>query len=518
MKAKLIPLIGDPKENLYQLGLSERGAFLRLEEKVTKLLSQSPLIRAGQEMITKMRTLLKKKEESFFDECLKSYTEGLGIDVNRYKTFLTLFEMAAHYGQSYPELKGFLPGCTSVFESTPEGMTHSRLLDFPLLGFFDEEPRLYYWKFTGRQSLLTYSTPGLAPLFFHVLHESGFTLAIHHKPGSAYHKDGSSIFQVAFETLFEVKEFSEVRSKTKNKTTMTKWCFLLLDKKGQVQVIDMDGPSSNFEVYDLKEAKRLIFTNTPINHEQGGFENYLQFSRDRGVWLKDKLEKKSKAHILDVMTDVSDQKLKNWVPSSGTLSTVGAIHMHLGLGYVDIKVGKGALVASDSVMRFPLNDGMGKILKQEEVPTPFEKSWKRASRAQYYFDQGQMDLAYHELQMALTLMPHKVWKNILKFYLILWDFRYVSNSKELSLIYRELKALEIPPQLHDQWLIQIMRFEKVLGLAPSIQTMDLKEEFRGLFLKEKLANKTLFLTWMKLVYPRLEILDVFAPHYQDRKG
>lgn len=129
MKTVIVPLIGDPIENLYQLGLRERESFLRIEKRVTKLLSTNFFLRFGQDVLTRARTLLKRKEESFFDQCIKSYADGLGIDATRYLSFLSLFELAAHYGQVYPELKGMLPGCSSIFSKDNGDIVHTRLLD-----------------------------------------------------------------------------------------------------------------------------------------------------------------------------------------------------------------------------------------------------------------------------------------------------------------------------------------------------------------------------------------------------
>ncbi len=52
------------------------------------------------------------------------------------------------------------------------------------------------------------------------------------------------------------------------------------------------------------------------------------------------------------------------------------------------------------------------------------RGWKKAGLAQAAFDQGDWELAYHQMQMAITLMPHPVWKEILNFYLCLWDFKF----------------------------------------------------------------------------------------------
>jgi hypothetical protein len=516
MKTTIVPLIGDPNDCLYQLGLKEKDAFLRIEKRITKLLSTNTLLQVGQDLLSRAKFILnRKKEESFFDQCIKSYSQGLGIDHTRYLSFLSLFELAAHYGQVYPELKGLLPGCTSVFSKTDGDFTHSRLFDFPLVGLFEETPRLYYWQLEGKCTVLSYSCEGLAPLFFQGVHGGGMSFALHHKPGKSFHKEGQNIFQIAFESLFENENFNNFKKEIKRKVSITKWSFLLLEKSGQVLVTDIEGMSQTAESYHLNDTSPLIFTNIPLKKETEGFESYLKFSEDRQTWLKEKLTKTGGRHILDLMTDVEDQKTKKWIHPSATLATVAAIHMNLTQGYVDVKEGDYALVASDALSRFSLaNQQESSVLKEKEQLKPLEISWKRISKAQGFFDQGDYDKAYHELQMARAIMPNQVWKNILDFYLYVWDFKFISNSKELSLNYKKVRALDVPHGLKDQWIFLIMRMEKKLDLSPTVSMNDVSEPLRALYQQEKIAAKPLFATWMKLLYPRLEILDVFSPHHK----
>jgi hypothetical protein len=513
MKTTIVPLIGDPVENLYQLGLREKEAFLRIEKRVTKLLSTNLILRFGQDIVARARVLFRRKETSFFDQCISAYAEGLGIDATRYLSFISLFELAAHYGQVYPELKSILPGCTSVFAKTDGDFTHSRLLDFPLIGIFEESPRLYYWQPEGKLPILSYSCEGLAPLFFQGVHGSGMSFALHHKPGNTYHREGQSIFQIGFETLFESQHLSDFKKEIKKKVSCTKWAFLLLEKSGQVLEIDIDGPNQNFENYNLNDSSPLIFTNIPLKQDSTGFESFLKFSEDRQAWLKEKLISPKSIHILDLMTDVEDQRIKKWLHPSATLSTVGAYHINLTKGFVDLKEGEQALVASDAIVRFSLDETQEKrVLKEKEALSTFELAWKRAAKAQSDFDQGDYDIAYHELQMAKSMMPHPIWKEIIAFYLFVWDFKFISNTQELAMIYKKVRTLNVPANLKDQWILLIMRFEKKLELTPSVNSNDVSEAMRELFQQEKLATKPVFATWMKLLYPRLEILDVFSPH------
>ncbi|GEM_PF-1732408 len=516
MKTSVVPLIGDPLENLYQLGLREKEAFFLLEKRVIKLLSTNFLLQMGQEIITRAKTILKKKnQDQYFEKCIKAYSQGMGIDPNRYYSFLNLFELAAHYGQIFPELKSMLPGCTSVFSTQGDEVGHVRLLDFPLIGIFEARPRFYYWQGKDSPTLLTYSCEGMAPLMFQGIHESGMSFALHHKPGATYHEEGQSIFQIAFDGLMAASSAIDFKKEMKKKTSITKWCFLLLDKSGAAQALDIDGPALNSEFYNLKDTSPLIFTNIPLQKDSSGHESYLKFSENRQSWTKTKLSSRKSSHILDLLTDVTDQKNKKWVHSAATLSTVGAYYVNLSEGYIDVKEGDGALVASDAIIRLSLSKHQDiKVLKPAEQPNDFETAWKRASLAQAAFDQGDIETAYHELQMALAIIPHPVWKEIMNFYLCLWDFKFVTNTKELGLIYKKTKSLTPPEALKDQWLLLIMRLEKKLGLSSTVSAKDLSTHLHPLYWEEKAANKAVFATWMKLIYPRMEILDVFSPHHK----
>jgi hypothetical protein len=515
MKTKIIPLIGDPVENFYQLGLVEKEAFLKIESRIKNLLSTSSLLQFGQELITRAKVIVHKREAGLFDKCITSYSKGLGIDPARYYTFISLFELAAHFGQTYPELKGILPGCTSFFLKKDDEITHTRLMDFPLVGLFDEAPRLYFWQSEGKEPVLTYGTEGMAPLFLQGVHGSGVSFAIHHKPGKLFFNEGQSIFQIVFETIFGSNNFSELKKELKKKKSITKWAVLLLDKLGSAHILDIEGPSHNFESYNLNETSPLIFTNIPLKKESDGFDSYLRFSEDRQEWLKEKIQSKKDVHILDLMTSIDDQKYKNWLHPVATLSTIGAWHVNLSKGYIDLKEGHSALTSSDQILRVNLagqNDI--KILKKSSDPRPIEIAWKKASKAQCAFDEGHYDIAYHELQMAESVMPNLVWKQIFNFYLCVWDFKFVNNSKELSIVYKKLKSLVLPPILKDQWILLVMRIEKKLDLSPTVFFTDVSKPYQELFQREKLASKPVFATWMKLVYPRMEVLDIFSPHHK----
>lgn len=511
MKTKIIPLIGDPIESLYQLGLNEREAFLKIENRVTRLLSSNPLLSYGQDLMSKAKVILETKEKkNLFHQCIVAYSKGMGIDPVRYLSFLSLFEVAAHHSQAYPELKSFVPGCTSVMEKKDGDFIHTRLLDFPLVGIYEENPRLYLWQIPGQSKVLSYSTAGLAPLFFQGLHESGMSFAVHHKPGDLFHKEGKSIFEILFQNLIGEKEANNVRKNLKRQNTWTKWGVLLLSQDGQVQEIDLDGPTQTSNIFNLNDSSPLIFTNIPLKQEQSGHEDFRAFTESRQDWVS--LKVREKGEVLDLLTDVGFKKKKEFLHPGATLSTVGAYSTNLTKGMLLFKEGVSAIVSSDPTYQLKLDGEEIEILHPQKKPSEFEKAWKRLALAQGYFDQGEFDLAYHEIYMAEAQMPSKEWKDIIKFFIAVWDFRFLKTKKELLIVYKGLKDLKLPSLLIGQWKLMIFRFEKKLDLVLTVKEQELPPHLIHVFRKERDSGSALFATWMKLLYPRMEILTIFSPH------
>jgi hypothetical protein len=513
MKTIFVPLIGDVEDHLYHLGMKEKENFNRIENRISSILSAHNFLRYGHEFMLKVQNLIKKPDDTFFDRSVKSYAEGLGVSESHYKNFISLFEFAAHYGQVFPELKSLIPGCTSLFHKKEDQFIHNRLIDFPLMDIFNESPRLYYWKPKDRPAILNYSCEGLAPLFFQTIHDSGFSLALHHKPGNNFHRNGESIFKMTFNTLFESPNMNEFRKDLRKKISITKWGFYMMDQSGQVYCSDIDGASTNFAAYNLNETSPLIFTNLPLHHDSTGNEAFLNFCHSREKWLFDKIKRSKNMTMLDLLTDIKDQKVAHWTHPIATLSTVAAYEVNLQKGLIRVKEGSGALTASDGITEFQLNEmAQGQKIKENETPSSTEKAWKEASLAQSAYDEGEWDKAYHHLQMAESLVTIPTWKEIFKFYIHVWNFKFISNKKELAMIYREVKKLKLPVELHDQWNFLSMRLEKRLGLVLTIKVDSISEHLKADFNREVDAPKAIFNTWMKLIYPRLEILDVFSPH------
>ena len=507
--------ITDTQDSLYQLGLQEKEHFAKIEKRINQLLSNNEVVSLFTQLTSRAKVLMDLQKKSLFSEAIKSYCKGLDVHPSKFVSLLFLIELSAQKNL-FPDFKSLLPGCTSIFQKTAEEITHTRLLDFPLIDLFADEQRFYYWKISGRKTVLTYSCPGLALLFINGIHESGISFALHHKTSLQINNTGKSIFEILFNSLLDARDLKHFKELIREEASFSKWSLYAVTAQGEVLACDLDHIAFHKTTFSLNEDPTLFFTNISIHTNDDESFQFLKFTHSRQNWIKNRLKVKTKDHMLDHFTDLSDAKTKNksWHHPAVTLATIGAYHANLTAGYVDFKISKnGPITKSDPIYRLHLANGNFEEIKKEGNPDQFESAWKLAGLAQCSFDRKDDEMGYHQLQMSQSLMPQSSWKNILEFFQIAWEYKFVNNKKELSLIYERLKKLDIPEILEDQKKLMIFRFEKRLGLMSTIRPEDLSIPIRNIYDMEAKANPLLFLSWAKNIAPRLEILEVYSPHY-----
>jgi hypothetical protein len=515
MNEDIIHLTGDHKEIFYQLGLKEKESFFDLEKNISLLLSKINLLGIGNQILSRSKLMMKKKSTSFFKECLTAYSDGLGIKSDRYENLIQMLEVAAHYGQVYPDLKNLIPGCTSVLKESAGDFTHSRILDFPLINLSKSKKKNYFWDFKNKSSFLSFSFEGLAPIVFQAFHSHGLTFALHFKPSNDQFYDGPSISEIVLSSLLESKNLNELKDHIKSYHSQTKWGIIACQDDGKVLSLDIEGPKIDFEFFNLNDSSPLVFTNLPLKSSTNEAPSFIQFCKNREKFILKKLKNHPKAHPLELMTELPQKKSNDGPYSTLTLSSVAAYHLNLTSGYIDFKDSSGIVLPSDPVLRLELS-GPKKITLQKSQTdlTPMEQSWKKAACAQNLYDQKKFNEAYHELQLAIALCPHEVWGNIFSFYQCIWEFQFLSNNTELSLVYKDLIRLKLPQELVPHHQLMIFRFEKKLQLVSTISKDSLPNYYKDLLKLESEASTPLFTAWMNLLYPRLDILDILSPYFK----
>ncbi len=510
MSLKVERLIGDLKENFYQLGRKEAEDFHNLEVNLKKLLSSYHLLKIWQDLLSRSHSLFKRRNQSFFELALTAYAEGLERPVADVRRVIELVEIASHYGQIRPELKALIPGCTSVFEKTVHGIFHHRLIDFPLMNFLKNKAKLYVTQFNGTTPVSWVGMSGMCLAPFHLFSGKGFSVALHQKPSPQYYAQGELIYSVLFDLMFRNETLNDLRKDLRIKSTQNKWGGYIVDKNHDVLAFDIEGPQHWFEKFSLEEKHPLIFTNTPLKYSFGDNLNedrFVSVSAARATGAGQILKKKKNIHLADLHHLFEPRFDKEqWSIPTSTVST------QISFTY-ELKSGK--IQTTNEEMPSIWKKSEWIALNSKEKPEALKIPWSHLTLAQGHLDQNQEDLAYHHFQMARTLCPQGHWATIIEFYLIILEYKYAQSKAELGFIYKRLLELEktLPAHFQDHALLMKLRFEKRLKLVITSDPLQLKHPgFQKLWTKEKEASELWLQTWKNLITPRFDLLDVFYPY------
>lgn len=503
-------LMGDLQENFYFLGQKEKEDFKDLENTLKKLLSSYHLLKIWQDLLSRSSSLFKKKNRSFFELALASYAEGLGRNVGEVRRVLELVEIAAHYGQIRPELKALIPGCTSVLEKTPEGVIHHRLIDFPLMNFFQGKQRLYSTHFTGQKPVAWVGMAGLSLAPLHLFSSTGFSLALHQKPSPKFYAQGELIYSMIFDLMLKNETLNDLRKDLRIKNSQNKWGGYAVDQNNQVLAFDIEGPQHWFEKLELEEKHPLIFTNTPLKYSEGedvSEDHFVTVAGARAQGLGQYLSKKKSIHLNDLHHLFEPHMTKgHWALPALSVSTQMSFSYHLKTGELETLTSHLPTIWKKTQW----------IDQKTKLPQDsFQEPWSHLSKAQGFLDQKQDDYAYHHFQIAKSLCPAGRWSSIIEFYLIILEYKFVQSKEELGFVYKRLLEVEshLPAHLQDHALLMKLRFERRLKLVITSNPLKLTHpQWQKLWTKEKDASELWLMTWKALITPRFDLLDVFYPY------
>lgn len=510
MSIKVEYLIGDLKENFYQLGRKEQDDFTDLEVNLKNLLSSYHLLKIWQDLFSRSQSIFKKRHQSFFEIALHAYAEGLERPVPEVRRVFELVEVAAHYGQIRPELKTLIPGCTSVFERNAHGIFHHRLIDFPLMNFFKDRARLYHSQFNNTIGVSWIGMAGMSLAPLHLFSKMGFSLALHQKPSPKFYSQGELIYSILFDLMFRNETLNDLRKDLRIKTSQNKWGGYVVDKNHEVLAFDIEGPQHWFEKYDLEENRPLIFTNVPVKYSFGedvAEDHFVTVANARALGVSQVLKKKKNTNLEDLYHLFSPRMDK------GQLSLPAVtVSTQIGFSY---EISSSRLETLEQKLPSIWQKTQWLPKDNKLKIGPLKQMWDHLVLGQGYLDQKQDDLAYHHFQMAQALCPEAGWSHIIEFYLTVLEYKFAQTKEELGFIYKRLVAVEkyLPPHLQDHALLMRLRFEKRLKLVITSNPLDLKHpEWQKLWTKEKEASDVWLSTWKSLITPRFDLLDVFYPY------
>jgi len=523
-----IHLFGDPEENFYALGVKDKHSYQEIYEQITRLCARADFLAKALKLSTEMAVNLKSRGHINLSKEIKAYAEGLERPVNDVYFTMLLPEIVASFNKWLPNLMSVIPGCSSLFmyDHEKKGVIHGRVLDYALSGPFEKYERSSLYEFKDRLKIFSYGSAGLPFPGVTSMNEHGLTLALHYKHGNYLDLKGDSIFSIAYQIISYCADIHDVKKFLKNYPSMSHWGLYLSDRNGDVASIDVRGREVFQEKFNLKEYPYLYFNNRPLLKDPAleqtqpyGSLHQCKMRRDAVVSRLKKLDPKTvdDLQVLKTLATTNSKKAaksQNWkmdtiTPSSIQVATFNnASFESLFIPGPGPKLYKGERLKFTEVFKSLKCDKFNNKHKYDE---DYTQAFERLAQFQSQLDAGRVEAAYHNIQMAISLLKNRPEQNIASFFFLIMQYLYETSHKDFAYLHNDFEALEgkLPPYLEDHRKLFLMRLQRILGHSIDSVPEDIKDDnLRGLYEKERKLRPQALKLLKRFIFPRIEMLDI----------
>ncbi len=518
-----IHLFGDPEENFFALGKKDKNSYAETFQQISMLCARNTFFAQILKLSTEYLAKKKKIDQGDQLKLINAYAQGLERPVENVVFGFLLPELVASFNKWSPQLIQYIPGCSSLLylDQTTDTPIHTRILDYALAGPFEKNERAITYDFKNQHKTVGFSTSGMPFASLTGFNEKGLSLALHYKHGDYFNFDGESIFLITRDVLNQCSDIREAIRFLKTKKSLSYWGIILSDANGEAACVDINGSDYYQEKFDLYDHEYLYFNNRPLLYKKPmdhlqPYGNHIQcqMRRDRVEEQMKKVKKRDAITGLEVLGQMNNSKsLKNWKLAPTTPSSIQLVSMEAKNQTAKFVVGeapklfKGHYVELKNVFtNFTQTES-----KNKKKNTKLERAYKRWSRFQSYIDLGDISKAYHEIQMAELEMEGYPEQHISQFYFLVTEYIFESDKRDLIYLLRDFESLigKLPEYLEDHCHLFILRLTKLVGLKidelkPNIKNIKLKEIYN----REKNLNGLALKGFKKLIFPRIEILDI----------
>ncbi len=523
-----IHLFGDPEENFYALGAKDKDSYQEIYEQITRLCARADFLAHALKLSTELAVNLKSRGTINLSKEIKAYAEGLERPVNDVYFTMLLPEIVASFNKWLPNLMSVIPGCSSLFTYDHEngGVIHGRILDYALSGPFEKYERSALYEFKGRYKTFSYGSSGLPFPGVTAMNERGLTLALHYKHGNYLDLKGDSIFSIAYQIISYCADIHDVKKFLKNYPSMSHWGLYLSDRNGDVASIDVRGREVHQEKFDLKEYPYLYFNNRPLLKDPSLKESQPYGSLSQCKMRRDSVVEKLKKCDLKKLDDLKVLKLlsladskksnksSNWKMGPITPSSIQCASFNNATMESLFIPGAGPKFFKGERLKYTqiFNDLKKKLVSSKiKFDNNYISSYERLAKFQSELDAGRVESAYHQIQMAISLLQGRPEENIVKFYFLVMQYLYESSNKDFAYLHTDFESLKdkLPPYLEDHRKLFLMRLERTLGHSILHSPSEIKNEnLKKLFEKEMKLRPQALKFLKKFIFPRVEMLDI----------
>jgi hypothetical protein len=303
---------------------------------------------------------------------------------------------------------------------------------------------------------------------------------------------------------------------------MSNWGLYLSDAEHNVVSIDFGPGQYHFERFHLPEHKTLYFNNRPLRPEKLNDETIPLGNKEQCKMREKSFECLMRKHDFNgiplphILSDLDVNKNANhdsWNLPVSTIATIQNLSFNFHQDKSYYILGEAPKVKATQLLCY--QNIFTSDLTQENTPITeakkFTNGYSAWSKAQAYWDNGEYELAYHQLQMAIVLLADSPEAEICQFYLLVWQYMNLSSAPDYKMLHIEFQSIQsnLPPYLSDHCLLFLLRLEKLLdykleNMADKIHHPQLKEMYQREYKLRPFVIKFL----KKLIFPRMDILDI----------
>lgn len=531
-KLPLVTLVGDPLENLYQLGVKDRDKFQAILAQIESLLGTpwKATDKISKELLKIQANKILRQVPEFKNK-IEAYAEGLMIDPKRLAAAYLLPEFLSFMSKWLPAYSLNLLGCSSFFMMDRENKSplHGRILDFPLLESYDLHERAVLYSFNDTPKIFSYGASGLFYPSLTAMTEHGITFALHQIFSDSYDNKGTPIFELIYQLLSNADNKRSAIKFLKKARSLTCWAFHLGFKNGDVLACNINGNELHYEEYKLKGNDILYFNNMPMDKKikpgdflPFGIKNYCSMRSSIAKRKIKKLTKIEKASSLDLIESIAtpvDQKIKynkNWKLDTVTSVSVAISTFNAKLGRSHFVGGKAPKILPAPLIEWEniWNAPTQTIIKEKkgDKGKNYKEGMTHLGLSQKYFGQKDPHLAYHHCQMAVSTLKGRPEESICQFYFLVYQYIHETKSKVRKHLLAEFKEIKdkIPDHLKDHCTLFIDRLERILGVKNSVGKKDIKNGNlkKVLTFEKKIPTLLLHPLTSKFILPKPDILDI----------
>lgn len=524
LKLPTIHLIGDEKENFYQLGLKDREGYQDTKKFIRKLIkTDNLLINQGYKIASELFLTKTLKQNTDLKELVECYAEGLNTKISELNFELIVPELMSCPSKFNFNLKSMLFGCSSLFRYDPktESVYHGRILDFPLHDIFFQHERAVVYELKNQNKIFSLSVPGMPFPGITAFNDKGISVALHQKFSKFFNPEGYPIFYILYQLLKEADSTKSILKILKNYPSMTYWGLYISTPDGKVVALDLCGDRVDKEEFDIKSRPYLYFANRPIKKDQFN-TNVIPYEMERfnqeriqsmdGIM---KEHKKSKVDHLSTLELLSVPDLKHKKQTPLTLNSVQIVSMNAkNLEMARIAPHYPLLPSNQfEICEFKKKKNEFIIIKEKSLPqdSKYAKGYAHWMNAVSYFDRDLDQEGFHQLQMAKSLLESYPLYTVIHFYDQVYRYRYFSSSKDLLNLKKQFEQLsgKLPEHLENHRILYLLRVEKLLKIELTVDASNITSlELKKYFLYEKELNLITLKILKKLIYPKPDLEDI----------